>query len=1161
MTDFLAENNACGQTLLKLVSRGNAIIAELLRLADFIPPAFKLETKDEREKYGEILLDFSYFRSIDLFDHKLNSKPELQDLDEEFRENHLEILTRFYHAFESIYKYITDLNRFLEDLEEGVFIQQTLESVLLNNDGKQLMCESLYLYGVMLLFVDMKFEGEIRERMLVSYHRYCASQAAVDSYMDDVCKLLRSTGFSSVTATKRPLKYPEDYFKRVPISETFVSMLIGRLRSDDIYNQVASYPLPEHRSTALANQAAMLYIILYFTPDVLNSQQAKMREIVDKHFPDNWVISIYMGQIVNLSDAWEPYKAARNALNNTVDLQNVKNIAMRHIVNVKTVNNQVLNFLKEGVLIEEYVLDNIPKLMNLLRECNVTYRWLMLHTVEGVSDTNKKCRQIREAILSYGYDPKLLFQLLLNMSQFEFLLKEMFKQMLSSKKDKWDCYKKEGVDRMDELSDVFSGSKPLTRVEKNEKLMAWFKEMSKQIESLDYEDSTSAGRKIVQLIQALEEVQEFHQLDTNLQVNQFLADTRKYLHQMIRTINIKEEVLITIELIGDIGYAWKIIDTYTSLMQDGIKNHPTLVIKLRATFLKMASALELPLVRIGQATSPDLVSVSQYYSGVLVSYVRKVLQIIPESIFSLLAVIINILSKKMKEVPTRLDKDKLREYSQLDQRYEVAKRTHAISVFTEGILMMKSTLVGIIKLDPKQLLEDGIRKELVRQIALSLHNGLIFSSKLKPGELKVKLEVLGTTVDAFCRSFEYIQDYVNIYGLKIWQEEVSRIVNYNVEQECNSFLRTKVLDWQSMYQSATIPIPRFAPVDSSINFIGRLAREIQRITDPKSTIFIEQINAWYDARTKEEVMNSTIFGLVQKSIGTPGLVGLDKLLSFMIVKELQNMVSYLNKGFYRDQLATKQMNEFVKLLNPVKKSVGNPSKVYSSIISKLQRYLTQLSDFIVKVGQIQIIRRKIANELTFTCKYDSKTLFNAVSTLNDSVMKDIQAHYKDPSLPYPSEDNPLLYELASYLEAMGINNPCLKIYITTKKTPYFSLLAAILVICQLSKLTFTKSISCMVSKKYNDPLDSTAFVLGMVTLLKQYHSDCGEQFVAVLAQYVRSTIEANVNNPKLNELSSEVINTLTFLEEYVQHAELSRKVVEAHIPAYIFEDFKHQVSP
>ena len=44
--------------------------------------------------------------------------------------------------------------------------------------------------------------------------------------------------------------------------------------------------------------------------------------------------------------------------------------------------------------------------------------------------------------------------------------------------------------------------------------------MSSQISSLSYDDSTSAGRKITQLIQALEEVQEFHQLESNLQVRE-----------------------------------------------------------------------------------------------------------------------------------------------------------------------------------------------------------------------------------------------------------------------------------------------------------------------------------------------------------------------------------------------------------------------------------------------------------------------------------------------------------------------------------------------------------------------------------------------------------------------------------------------------------------
>ena len=36
-----------------------------------------------------------------------------------------------------------------------------------------------------------------------------------------------------------------------------------------------------------------------------------MREIVDKHFPDNWVTAYYMGISVDLSEAWDDYKAAK----------------------------------------------------------------------------------------------------------------------------------------------------------------------------------------------------------------------------------------------------------------------------------------------------------------------------------------------------------------------------------------------------------------------------------------------------------------------------------------------------------------------------------------------------------------------------------------------------------------------------------------------------------------------------------------------------------------------------------------------------------------------------------------------------------------------------------------------------------------------------------
>ncbi|XP_031215522.1 WASH complex subunit 5 isoform X1 [Mastomys coucha] len=1156
MLDFLAENNLCGQAILRIVSCGNAIIAEVLRLSEFIPAVFLLKDRADQQRYGDIIFDFSYFKGPEFWESKLEAKPELQDLDEEFRENNIEIVTRFYLAFQSVHKYIVDLNRYLDDLNEGVYIQQTLETVLLNEDGKQLLCEALYLYGVMLLVIDQKIEGEVRERMLVSYYRYSAARSSADSNMDDICKLLRSTGYSSQPGAKRPPNYPESYFQRVPINETFISMVIGRLRSDDIYNQVSAYPLPEHRSTALANQAAMLYVILYFQPSILHTHQAKMREIVDKYFPDNWVISVYMGITVNLADAWEPYKAAKTALNNTLDLSNVKEQASRYASVSERVRAQVQQFLKEGYLREEVLLDNIPRLLNCLRDCNVTIRWLMLHTADSACDpNNKRLRQIKDQILADSrYNPKILFQLLLDTAQFEFILKEMFKQMLSEKQSKWEHYKKEGSERVTELADVFSGVKPLTRVEKNENLQAWFREISKQILSLNYDDSTAAGRKTVQLIQALEEVQEFHQLESNLQVCQFLADTRKFLHQMIRTINIKEEVLITMQIVGDLSFAWQLIDSFTSIMQESIRVNPSMVTKLRATFLKLASALDLPLLRINQANSPDLLSVSQYYSGELVSYVRKVLQIIPESMFTSLLKIIKLQTHDIIEVPTRLDKDKLRDYAQLGPRYEVAKLTHAISIFTEGILMMKTTLVGIIKVDPKQLLEDGIRKELVKRVAFALHRGLIFNPRAKPSELMPKLKELGATMDGFHRSFEYIQDYVNIYGLKIWQEEVSRIINYNVEQECNNFLRTKIQDWQSMYQSTHIPIPKFAPVDESITFIGRLCREILRITDPKMTCYIDQLNTWYDMKTHQEVTSSRLFSEIQTTLGTFGLNGLDRLLCFMIVKELQNFLSMFQKIILRERTVQETLKTLMSAVSPLKSIVANSSKVYLSAITKTQKIWSTYLEAIMKVGQMQILRQQIANELNSSCRFDSRHLAAALDNLNKALLADIEAHYRDPSLPYPKEDNTLLYEITAYLEAAGIHNPLNKIYITTKRLPYFPIINFLFLIAQLPKLQYNKNLG-MVCRKPADPVDWPPLVLGLLTLLKQFHSRYTEQFLALIGQFIRSTME-QCTSQKMPEMPADAVGALLFLEDYVRYTKLPRRVAEAHVPNFIFDEFR-----
>ena len=49
-------------------------------------------------------------------------------------------------------------------------------------------------------------------------------------------------------------------------------------------------------------------------------------------------------------------------------------------LNCQKLINQTRQLLQEGALNEDIVLDHVNKVVNVVRECNVTLRWLMLHT-------------------------------------------------------------------------------------------------------------------------------------------------------------------------------------------------------------------------------------------------------------------------------------------------------------------------------------------------------------------------------------------------------------------------------------------------------------------------------------------------------------------------------------------------------------------------------------------------------------------------------------------------------------------------------------------------------------------------------------------------------------------------------------------------------------
>lgn len=109
-------------------------------------------------------------------------------------------------------------------------------------------------------------------------------------------------------------------------------------------------------------------------------------------------------------------------------------------------------------------------------------------------------------------------------------------------------------------------------------------------------------------------------------------------------------------------------------------------------------------------------------------------------------------------------KELLKDHACFDDRYILAKRTHEVSMLTEGMLVLDKTLMGVVEIDPKEILVDGIRRELGKTLASMLHEGFIFSKKLLGDveTLESKFQMLREKFTGLKRSIEYIQDFLNI---------------------------------------------------------------------------------------------------------------------------------------------------------------------------------------------------------------------------------------------------------------------------------------------------------------------------------------------------------------------------------------------------------------
>ena len=1239
-SSFASEDNLCGVDLLGLVARGQIILTEILILSERIPPAFvaaaaasasacaadeatgnaskqqsspsassyvwslfggkkdakqdaPIQDGDDEGMYAQFLFDFRYLRDPEECERSIGSATAApRRLEADFVAKYGDVIVRFYRLFESIYSYQVDLNKFADDLASGRYVQHTLESVLSDMEGRQLAAEALHLYATMLIFTQMKFDGGIRERMIVAYLRY-RSKSGLDPKMRNVAKL-----FSSIGTVNKNGPFEEKLFVRCAINRLFVEKVIGSLMAEDIYPQAGAFPSFAHRSTRLARQASLIYTILYFQLDALRSDEAKMRAIVDRFFSDNWMLSINSGVIVDLTLKWGQFGAARAAMENVLSVPQRRGLFASNHHSMKVCSTELHGYLNHGDLTDEFILEHKNEILECGRRSNVALRWSILHRNTSVANvesspraraTPSSSRTNKEipatALVGGALDVEVL-QLLLLTAHFEEKVKEGFQRLIQNKEDAWDDSRSKVMADLLELSKYFRMNENTANSSKdsNEELAKWFADMASEVQSLSIDqhegDQSSTFAKAQFCIEALREMAQYEIIDESLHLKTVIARAQAQLVHLTRIGALTVDTIYALDHISDMSYAEEAIKIYAPIFQEKIAKDPSTVALLRSLFLKLSHCLDLPMLRLkqwkGDSTAASKTEkIRHYHEKAFASLISSILQIIPISVFNLMLDIADVKGSMMTNIPAHIETSSLKHYDQADHRYRLSTLSYEMSVFTEGVTRMQVIPIGNnSSINPMELLHTGLRKELVKHISAILHHTLRFPPpSTKPGKKKGSaiLEFKTAAVDAISllikrldnlkAALEFSQDYTGLIGAPTWEEELRRIIAFNVEQESNKYMSKRVHHIDSIFQSSLIPIPRYAPTkEESLyeNFSGRTMSALLKLTEPQTTVCSLDSNGWFLSDGSNVVTGQT-FALLHKSMGVQGLVGIDKLLSYRSMNEIQRFVkSYRavvkSHGVLLEQLRDSMFPEW-------RLSPKDPQQFYENATKKTTKLFSPIVVCFRRVGQAQLIRRAVRNELRIHAEVDARRFKHAAIALNKAYLAGGDGDLADNDLPS-------LDVVIDALAQIGEGDVLSTEFLDTDPLEGLPVLLALFVVAHAKEFVYDADFGALVKSRDEFAIDGWPFVFGMATLLRQFHQSYAHSFLAYLGQYVRSQIGggadaatqptagkyADKNNKKtVGAVPLEVRNVLIFASQVCSVSFLGRNALYEYVPQSLVE--------
>ena len=462
-------------------------------------------------------------------------------------------------------------------------------------------------------------------------------------------------------------------------------------------------------------------------------------------------------------------------------------------------------------------------------------------------------------------------------------------------------------------------------------------------------------------------------------------------------------------------------------------------------------------------------------------------------------------TNKLQVLPTKLERTKLKEYMFASDRDALAKVTYSVAMLTEGVLSIKATTLGVQVIDPKDLLRQGVRKQLLRRIVAIMQEHLVYKQsksffRLEPSsgrskDFLRKLDLASKHLNGMKRSLEYIQDYIQVHGMSIWHDELSKLLSFLCDRHVhkgklfssNSRI-SDVMSNDSLAEDIAALDAIYRDVPHS--FLSSLVDEVLFLTSPFSCTYSYPLCGWFNAMNGEEEIGLHTFERIRGAVGSCGCFAMDTIMSSQIADHIKACGQAVATAC--DSAVKKDVLNFKFLLSNARSSavLTQLSKIVA-LVDK-GKHLREVCKLLPLIGQAQLVRRHISIELTSCAKHDSGDYVRALQCLNWVVVAHernlvVGGENRTQGHEGGGEECASLRKLAAHLELTGTCDPMAKIYHRlAHEDGAGALLCVLTLVCLANYVHGGKRGVVPHTRKAAAVPDFTVVCVGLVTVLNQY---------------------------------------------------------------------------